>query len=73
MNMSNADRDLLDALVGWYETILCLRPWRMREPDAWTSLLESELVARAPDGHVYPLPRGINFIHRSRARTKETP
>ena len=68
MSLTNADRELLDALVGWYETIGSSRPWRIRESDAWNQLLEADLVARAPDEHVYPLPRGITLIHRSRAR-----
>lgn len=71
--ISDVDRDLLDALVGWYETIGGSRPWKARE-DVWESLIDDEFVARAPEGHVYPLPNGITFIHRSRARTKmETP
>ena len=71
--ISDADRDLLDALVGWYEMIGGSRPWKAGD-DVWESLIDDDMVARAPEDHVYPLPRGIHFIHRSRARTKkETP
>lgn len=65
MTLSDADRELLEALVGWYE--IALRPWRIRD-DVWDALVAADMVARAPERHVYPLPRGIHFVHRSVAR-----
>jgi len=69
--ISVPDRELLEALVGWYETIRGSHPWKIVESAAWGDLIAADMVARAPEDHVYPLPRGIEFIHRSRARTKK--
>ncbi len=68
--MNECDRGLLDALVGWWD--IFARPWKMRDPLSWAWLVEQGYVAYAPENRIYPLPRGINFIHRSNARRKDT-
>lgn len=64
--MSPEDYGLLDELVDWWD--LFARPYKMNEERAYEDLVASGHVAYAPEGHVYPLPRGVNFMHRSRPR-----
>ena len=34
--MTVEDRELLDALVEWYEVLGSARPWRIHDEGAWT-------------------------------------
>jgi hypothetical protein len=69
--MSAADRGLLDALVGWWD--LVARSWPMHDAACWQWLVDEGYVAFAPENRIYPLPRGISFIHRSNARLSKDP
>jgi hypothetical protein len=63
------DRELLYELVEWYG--YTSRPWKMGDLRAWRILVERDLVAYAPEGHVYPLERAIAWVTRSIGHRKQ--